>query len=157
MRFSNYQKKLSTTPLTTIRIKYPKDWEINEKELNSIVVFLAPIENGFDHFRENVSIIEIPISSSFFLFEEYVNSSIFQLKQSILNFQLIKKKKTKISKKKVIKIVFSGKKRGINIKILQCYFLTIDHLFLLTYTAQNSEYDEYRKAIKKMIKSFEIS
>lgn len=137
-----------------ISIKYPTTWEKKIAELDTIVAFLSPIEHKLDLFRENLTIMIKNIFISPENFKEYINFQVDQLKDAILDFELIKKKKDKLSNQPAYTIIYTGRRRDFNIKIMQNYILKKKKIYLLSYTAENDKYDLYFKMIKKMIKSF---
>ena len=87
-------------------------------------------------------------------FNEYVNFQVDQLKDAILDFQLIKKNKQTLFNELAYTIFYTGRRRDFHIKIMQSYILKNNKIYLLTYTAENDKFDLYFKIIKKMIKSF---
>jgi len=87
---------------------------------------------------------------------DYVNFSIDQLREAILDFRLFEKTRTKISKIPAYKIVYSGKRKQMNIKIMQHYAIKRNKVYLITYTAEKDKYEMYLKSLQKMIKTFKI-
>ena len=137
-----------------ISIKYPTNWEKIVAELDTIAAFLSPIEHKLDLFRENLTIMIKDVFISPENFKEYINFQIDQLKDAILDFQLIKKKKKKLSNEPAYTVIYTGIRRDFNIKIMQNYIFKKNEIYLLTYTAEIDKYDLYFKIIKKMVKSF---
>ena len=140
-----------------ITINYPLDWEKKEAIMDAVVVFLSPLENESDKFRENFSIIIKEYLKEQKLSEEYIEFELEQLKETLIDFQLIKKTKIKISNISAYKIVYTGKKQEIDIQIMQYYALKNNGIYLLTYTAERDKFNKFLKVIKKMIKSFKIT
>ena len=140
-----------------ITINYPFGWEKKEAVMDAVVVFLSPLENEFDKFRENLSLIIKKYLLEQKLSGGYIEFEIEQLKETLQDFQLVKKTRIKISNIPAYKIVYTGKKQEINIKIMQYYALKNKRIYLLTYTAEKDKYNKFLKVIKKMIKSFKIT
>ncbi|TFG02015.1 MAG: DUF1795 domain-containing protein [Promethearchaeota archaeon] len=139
-----------------IIIKYPSEWEKKENVLDTVVVFLSPLEDNVDKFRENLSIMIRPIDFNADLLKDHVEYEIEQLKSTLPKFQLVKKAKMRISRNSGYKIIFQGKKKGVNVKLMQCYVIINRIIYLLTYTAEVDKFNKFIKAIKKMIKSFRV-
>jgi len=138
-----------------ISIKYPTTWEKVVAEMDTIVTFLSPIEHKFDRFRENLTIMMDDRFIHPKNLKTFIEIQIEQLKDGVLDFQLIKKKKIKISSSSsAYSVVYMGKRRDFDVKIWQLYVLKDNKLYLLTYVAETDKYDLYIKTIKKMIKSF---
>ncbi|MFX1256377.1 MAG: PsbP-related protein [Promethearchaeota archaeon] len=156
MNFLNYEIKLVENLEHGIKIKFPSKWEMKENIMDAIVVFLTPIESKLDKFRENLSIMIKMILVEPRLLDEYIEFEINQLKKAILDFRLVEKKKTKLAKIPAYKLVFTGKKQEITLKLMQYYALKYNIVYLMTYTAEKYKYDKYLKIILKMIKSFKI-
>jgi len=152
MKFLNFVDNLKYG----FSIKYPSTWEKKEKLRDFIVVFLAPLENESDKFRENLSLMVSNLFMQTMDLSDYVNFSIDQLREAILDFRLFEKTQTKISKIPAYKIVYSGKRKQMNIKIMQHYAIKRNKVYLITYTAEKDKYEMYLKSLQKMIKTFKI-
>lgn len=150
MKFLNFVDNLKYG----FSIKYPSTWEKKEKLKDIIVVFLAPLENESDKFRENLSLMISNLFTQTIDLYDYVNFSIDQLREAILDFRLFEKTQTKIAKIPAYKIVYSGKRKQLNIKIMQYYAIKKNKVYLITYTAKKDKFELYFKIIKKIIKSF---
>ncbi len=137
-------------------IKYPSEWKKVEKKMETILAFLSPLEDKSDKFIENLSIIIRDIYVEPINLEECIQFELNQLKQAILNFRLIKKTKTKLANIRAYKIIFTGKRQDINVKIMQYYAIKNKMIYLITYTSEYDKYYKFLKLIKKMIGSFKF-
>ena len=138
------------------KIKYPINWEKRVSEMNTIVAFVAKLQNPLEKFRKNFTVMarETKLGSS--SVDNLIDIEIRQLKESFLDFQLIKKKKTYLSQIPAYQLIFIGKKKDLEVKIMQYYTLKDNLIYLLTYTTEVEKYDKFLKIVKKMIKSFEF-
>ena len=138
------------------KIKYPVNWEKRVAKMNTIVAYVAKLENPLEKFRENFTIMVRETDLEPSSIDQLINIEITQLKEAFLDFQLIKKKKTTMSQIPAYQIIFIGKKKDLEVKIKQYYTLKDNLIYLLTYTAEVEKYDKFLKIVKKMIKSFEF-
>ena len=137
-----------------ISIKYPTTWEKVVAKMDTIVTFLSPLEHKLDIFRENLTVMMHDRFIQPKNLKTFIEIHIEQLKDGVLDFQLIKKKKIKISNLSAYSVVYMGKRRDFDVKIMQNYVVKDNKIYLLTYLAETDKYDLYLKIIKKMIKSF---
>ena len=138
------------------KIKYPVNWEKRVAKMNTIVAFVAKLENPLEKFRENFTIMVRETDLEPSLLDELIDIEITQLKEAFLDFQLIKKKKTNLSQIPAYLLIYIGKKKDFEVKIMQYYTIKDNLIYLLTYTTEIEKFDKFLKIIKKMIKSFEF-
>ena len=138
------------------KINYPINWEKRVAKMNTIVAFVAKLENPLEKFRENFTIMarETKLESS--SIDQLIDIEITQLKESFLDFQLIRKKKTTLSQIPAYLLIYTGKKKDLEVKIMQYYTIKDNLIYLFTYTTEIEKYEKFLKTIKKMIKSFEF-
>ena len=152
MKFLNFVDNLKHG----ISIKYPSSWEKKEEIMDAVVIFLSPTENMEDKFRENLSIMIKDLYMQKCDFYDYLSFSIEQLRDAILEFHLLDKTPTKLSKIPAYRIIYSGKREQIDVKIMQNYAINNNKVYIITYTAEKDKFDEYLKIVLKMIKSFRM-
>ena len=137
------------------KLKYPETWEVKYKQEGAIAHYIAPLDGSTDRFRENISLYMEDIKSIDNL-EQIIENQINGLENSILEFNLIQKKKTKLSRREAFKLMFSGKKEGISFIFVQHYTLIDNILISLNFVAEKRSYDNYKNVLGKMIKNFQL-
>ncbi len=140
-----------------IRIQYPSDWERLEfSQRNIVVIFRLPQENSSDTKLENLLIQVGNLPFQNISLEALNNASVDNLRNSLVDFELIESNATTIAYNPAYKIVYSDRVEQDERKTMQVLSIKEDKVYLLTYSAEASRYDRYLPTIQKMIDSFRI-
>ena len=153
-KFLTYQ---SSTHLFTI--KYPEKWEKQESQnrlISDVVVFLAPKKNSADSFQEQitVSIEDLPKPMSL---DEYNQSSINSIKTNFNDVKILEENSKTFANNRGHTVIFDAQDGQKATKIMQTWTLMNNKAYVLTYTAEKSEYSEYINTAETMMNSLEIN
>jgi hypothetical protein len=148
-------------PTYGIRIQYPSDWQKLEfsrrDSLGIAVIFRSPPENASDTKLENLLIQVGNLPSQNISLEALNNANINNLKQSLIDFELIELNATTLSgNNPAHKVVYTNREGEDELKTMQVVSIKEDKVYLITYTAEASRYDRYLPTIQKMIDSFRL-
>ena len=146
--YSNASERLS--------MKYPHDWDIIEREKNSIAVFLSPLESKDDSFRENLTLMRKEVNFETKLLEAFVDLQVSQLREGFLDFSLLDRGSTKIAGQQGQYITYQGKREEVKLKVRQFFFMKGASVYILTYTGEQGHFEYFSTDVKKMVKSIEI-
>ena len=152
--FKNYEDSTSG-----IKIKYPADWrknDITDIFTGDLVEFLAPAKNGNENFppKLNIEVTELktPIS-----LPEYTQNKITEITRYLKNAKIHKSEPTIMANlPPVHTVVYSGKEKQMDVKRMAIWLLKNDRAYMITYTAEESQYDEFLTTAQEMINSVEI-
>lgn len=141
------------------KIKYPEKWEKQESQntlINDVVVFLAPKNNSADSFQEQitVSIEDLPKPMSL---DEYNQSSINLIKTNFNDVKILEENSKTFANNRGHTVIFDAQDGPKATKIMQTWTLMNNKAYVLTYTAEKSEYSEYIKTAEEMMNSLEIN
>ncbi len=145
-----------------IRIQYPSDWErleFNQRgnSVNVVVIFRSPPENSSDTKLENLLIQVGNLPFENIPLDEVISANINNLKQSLIDFELIELNATTLSgNNPAHKVVYTNSEGEDKHKTMQILSIKEDKAYLLTYSAEKRKYSDYLPTIEKMIDSFEI-
>ena len=145
-----------------IRIQYPSDWEKLEfsqrgSTLDIVVIFRSPPENSSDTKLENLLIQVGNLPFENIPLDQVVSASINNLKQSLIDFELVELNATTLSgNNPAHKAVYTNREGEDKHKTMQILSIKEDKAYLLTYSAEERKYSDYLPTIEKMIDSFEI-
>ena len=103
-----------------IKIKYPKDWTIQEGLMGSLAAIISPLEDTNDKYRENFNIITENIPENIDL-DKYKDASLELLNNLITNYKLLKSEKTNIMQKSAYKIMYTGVQGKFNLEFVQIF------------------------------------
>ena len=147
-----------------IRIQYPFDWVILEpsqrgsSSVNIIVAFRSPPENSSDTKLENLLIQVGNLPFENIPLDQVVSASINNLKQSLIDFELVELNATTLSgNNPAHKVVYTNREGEDKHKTMQILSIKEDKAYLLTYSAEERKYSDYLPTIKKMIDSFKTA
>lgn len=117
---------------------------------------LSQPEDINDRFRENFNIVVQDLSSQPINLDEYIKLSLEQINQYITDVEIITSKKVMLANGEGYMLNYTGKQGQFNLEWLQ--FLTIKNniAYVLSYTAEESNYDKYLEIINQMINSFRL-
>lgn len=135
-----------------IKINYPLDWEKQEGTFGTTVMFISPLEDDSDQFRENLNIIVQDISSQPMTLSEYAEISIGEIKQFITEAEIL----SSTEKRDSYEIVYTGKQGEFSLKWMQTIIIQNNKVYVISYTAEPDKYDNFMELIQKMIDSFEV-
>lgn len=136
-------------------MKYPEDWNVVYRKQGAIAHYLSPQEGRTDSFRENVSLFKskpLPVA----LLDDYVDLQVNQLRNSMLDFQLVKRKNMKLDGRKAQQIVFKGNQENMAFQFMQIYAADDKGVYSICFVSEQDVYDDYKKILKKMVRSFKI-
>jgi len=143
-------------PSYGIKIKYPQNWEmqnINNPITGEVVAFLSPKQGNANKSPEKLTISVEDFSGTL---DEFSNSSIKDIKNHMTDAKIVNRSSAILSHKLANQLVFTGKDEGSRLKNLQVFTLKADKAYVITYTAEIDNYDDFIQKADSMIKSFEI-
>ncbi|WP_414586416.1 protein kinase domain-containing protein [Scytonema sp. PCC 10023] len=151
--FSMYEN-----PTYGVRIKYPQSWkiqQIGDPFTGDVVKFwpsptisskklTAEVNINVENLKEPTSLME------------YTNLSVNEIVQFLANARIHDSHPTKLSNLPAHEVIYSGKEEGSNIKRRAIWTLKNNQVYIITYTAEESEYDKYLQIAQAMINSLKI-
>jgi hypothetical protein len=147
-------------PTYGIRIQYPSDWQKLEfsrrDSLGIAVIFRSPPENASDTKLENLLIQVGNLPFQNISLEVLNNANIDNLRNSLVDFELVESTATTIAYNPAYKIIYTDTVGQDERKTMQVLSIKEDKVYLITYTAEASRYDRYLPTIQKMIDSFRL-
>jgi hypothetical protein len=135
-------------------IKYPSNWERKQQNKNTII-FLSPLENQSDPFRENLLINTFP--STGVQLDQQVSIDINRLRQNFTNLQVIDSSANdSVAHNTAYRTIYTYNKDRLDFKVLQLWTMVGDRTYTIKYTAEAAKYSQYLPTIQKTIRSLEI-
>ncbi|GCL36440.1 TPR repeat-containing serine/threonine protein kinase [Sphaerospermopsis reniformis] len=140
-------------------IKYPESWsppDIENPVTGEFVTFLSPKQKNGDQFQERLT---ISVEEKFYgTLEEFTNSNKKEIKNSLVNANILEESQTTLSNRLATKLVYSGQAEGYNFSFKNMQIVTLkgDRVYKVTYTAKIDDYEHFLKTAESMIKSLKI-
>ena len=137
------------------KIKYPQSWIKKAAEEGSVVSFVSPQEREADLFQENVNITVQDLSAHPMILKEFTTLAIKQLTGMFNNVEILESQSALLSNKVGHKIVYLAKvEYNLEIKIMQTWVISPPNAYILTYSADNDHFADYKATVDKMFNSF---
>ncbi|MCP4443538.1 MAG: hypothetical protein GY810_31940 [Aureispira sp.] len=142
----------STVKQSVCSMKYPNNWELDESggQGTSFMVF-SPLANSGDSFRDNMNLLIQNLSSYNLDLDTYTELSIKQIEDA--GFEMIGSKRLKNG---CHEIAYTGTVEGYQLQWKQHYWVRNNHAYVLTFTAEQIEYEAFEKQADAMFSSFRL-
>jgi eukaryotic-like serine/threonine-protein kinase len=143
-----------------IKIKYPQTWSIKEIEqynttTTDVARFLSPQTNVNKPYQSNLT-VEIEDLKEPIALDEYTNSRVNEITQFLDDAKIDKSLLTQLANRPAHEVVYSGKEDKYIIKRKAVWTLSNNKAYIITYAAEESQYDDLLKTAEQMIDSLEI-
>ena len=151
-----FSQGLTETHTTDIYfIRYPEKWAFTEDdELGASFHIVSPKENDNDTFRENVSLVNQDLKGTNIDLDTYIKLSEKQITSQVKDATIHRSERLKSGDFELHKIVYSGEINGLKLKLLQHYQIKNDKAFVLTFTAEQGQFDKYKLYGQQILNSF---
>jgi serine/threonine-protein kinase len=138
--------------LNKFKIDYPNNW-VQKNNVNAIL-FCSPKEDDKDNFQENVNILLQDLSAHPMNLEEYADITKKQVAENVGSSAMLSIKDVIFSGRKSKEISFNLNLSGKDLKVRQFVFIKENIAYLLTYTAEQSQFEKYKDISTKVMNSF---
>lgn len=133
----------------------PEMWEVVEGVMGRDLIAMAPSEDPEDLFLENANIIfaklDAPIQQ-----EEYYRYNLQSLQQLLIDYDLEESTDVKLQGRDAKRIIFTHIMGVVNAKVLQYLLLIGDQAYVLTFTADPLDFDEFRPRFERIANTFQV-
>ena len=151
------QKKWESINDTDFTIEYPDNWELNKSGLmGTKFILFSKLSNSTDKFRENVNLIIQDLTGSNITLDKYVEISENQIRTLVTNGKIIETKRITDKGFEYHKMIYTGKQGVFDLKFIQYYWVFDNKAFVLTFTAEINEFDDFVQIGEKIMDSFKI-
>lgn len=136
-------------------VGFPEKWEVVEGVMGRDLIAMAPSEDPEDLFLENANIIyaklDAPIKQ-----EEYYRYNLQSLQQLLIDYDLEESSDVKLQGREAKRIIFTHTMGVVNAKVLQYLLLIGDQAYVLTFTADPLDFDEFRPRFERIANTFQV-
>ena len=138
-------------------IDYPSDWEINEEgAMGTAFILFSPLKDG-NSFRENINLMIQDLTGFDFDLDSYTELSESQVGQYIQNAKILKSERLQGAAGEYHMIEYTGTQQEFNLHWKQYYWYINDKAYLLTFTAEDTAYEEYISLANQIMNSFKLN
>ena len=136
------------------KVDYPEAWSKQNRDdfFATGVVFLSPLQDDSDKFREGVSVLVENLANDMTL-AEYTEESIAQIKK-LSDPNVGEAKAVNLGANEGRQVIYNSEENGTPVQRMQTWTVENNQAYVVTYTAQPDSYDDYLPTVEKMIESF---
>lgn len=141
-----------------IEMKYPKNWilqDIKDTFTGEVANFLSPPKSGSNTFQAELN-VEIQTLKQPISLAEYTNSKVNEITQFLTNAKIHESHSNTLANYPGHAVVYTGKQEQYSVKRMAVWTLKNNKAYIITYTAEESQYDEFLNTAQAMINSLKI-
>ncbi len=140
-----------------ISMDYPSAWTVDDTSGVVAVAFSSPLESSQDRFHESVNVAMNDLSGQGMDMEAYTTLLLEQVSAAYPDAVITEAKDAALDGNPARMIVFDFQGRYGKLKSMQSWAIKDEIAYVVTYTAEESKFDDYRPTAEKMMQSFGIS
>jgi serine/threonine-protein kinase len=138
-------------------VQYPDTFELNTSgQMGFSFMILSPQTSPDDMFRENISLMIQDLKGLNISLDDYVELSKNKLEMLITDGKIIESKRKKTDDFEFHFIIYTGKHGIFDLKWMQHYIIKNEKIYVLTFTAEIDQFDNYIEVATKIMDSFKI-
>lgn len=139
----------------TYSVQYPENWELNtDKSMGTSFILFTQQTSTDDKFRENVNLIIQNLEGYNLNLDDYVTISEEQINKMVTNGKIIESKRLFKNNSEFQKVIFTGDQGIFKLKFVQYYFIKDEKAFVLTFTSEQEQFENYKLISEKILASF---
>ena len=141
-------------------IKHPKEWILSassaEHGEGMAVKLLAPTEGAASlDFRESINLVTETVGHAITP-EEYLEAGVERLENIFEDLQILDKEEIFINGVTGHQVVFRAKALGTELQWKQVYLVSLNRVFVWTYSGDQTDFDTYLTSVDQILDSFEV-
>lgn len=137
-------------------IQYPGNWDLDQTGYEGTTfVVRSELTSTQDLFPENVNLIIHDLRGTTIYLDKLVKQSESAFQTTLENFKLIESKRLKDTGE-YHKIVFTGDKGKTKLKFVQYLRMKGIKAYVITFAAEQSQFENYKETGEKILGSFKI-
>lgn len=139
------------------QVANPEKWNAKKTKTDNTILLISPKQEAGDQFLENVSVYAENLSySSEKTLESCRDKVLKSLEQSIQELQIRQKDETVLDGQPAYEIIYVGQAKGRSMKWKAIITIKDDHVYVLTYTADEKDYFKQLESANKILYSFKF-
>lgn len=142
-----------------ISIKYPKTWKVEEIEsivTGDVAKFYLPPKESTDSLPPQVT-VEIQNLKYATSLQDFSKQKINEIRQFLPDAKINEQRLTTLANLPAEKVVYTGEDDPYTVKRMAVWTLKDNKAYIITYTVEESQYDDFVNTAKVMIDSLQIN
>lgn len=132
-------------------IAYPKGWDLQKSDNKGVEFILFSRQQEADPFRENISLVIQEVKEGTSL-ESFIELTEAELRNVMKTSRVSANSFDKIKNRH--ELVYSVNVSAAYLKVKQHFYLKENKVYILTFTALQKSYDDYKKRANSILESF---
>ncbi|HAN09249.1 MAG TPA: hypothetical protein DCP90_01375 [Clostridiales bacterium] len=137
-------------------ISYPQGWEKKSGAMGTEATIYSPNQGKDDKYRENIDLFAETKKNERTLDQYFESVIMVQSKKLVEGYTNEKVEKTTLSGEDAYKLSFSINISGVNLDILRYIVKHNDKFYVLTFSVESSQAENYTKQMKEILESFKF-
>jgi len=139
-------------------LRYPASWSVIENKDGAAAIFLSPLENDLDTFKESVNIVVQDLSAKPMNLKEYSETAILQMKLVFeKNLEILESEPASLSGHPAHKFVFIGYGPNVELQYMIVWTVVGEKAYQVTFAAENPlRYEKFLNQVRTLFNSFRI-
>jgi|GEM_PF-4186610 hypothetical protein len=134
-----------------LTIEYPIGWTVEEGFFGTLVSFISPLRDARDQLTENVNVLIQDQGGEMVDLALATNIALEEL-QKLPNFILVTSEPTTVGGRRAHAVVYTSESDGsTSLKFKQVWTMQNDGLYVFSFAAEPSQYDEYVQIFERML------
>ncbi len=151
------QKNWKSLDESDYSIQYPDTFEIDKSgQMGMSFILLSKQTSQQDLFRENVNLLIQDLRGQNINLDKYVEISESQIKTMITEGNLLESKRLTDKNKEFQRVIYTGKQGQFEFKWLQFFWVENKKAYILTFTCELNQFENYVSVGEEIMKSFVI-
>lgn len=131
----------------------PRGWTKGEAA-PALVVFRSPQADESDAFTENVNVTVEDLPSDSVSLRQYRDGALANVRRAITNFRLLEEGDARLGGTAAARISYLGTQGQFQLRFLQVFAVRTAKAYVVTFTAEEPRFEQYRPAAQTAIDSF---
>lgn len=142
---------------TDYMIQYPDSFDLDlSGQMGSSFFLFSQLTSQQDLFRENINLLKQDLTGKDIDLDKYVEISENQIRTMVTDGNIIESKRIKSGNSEFQKMIYSGVQGQYKITFEQYYLISKGYAYVLTFTSESSQYDQYKAVCEKIMNSFKL-
>jgi serine/threonine-protein kinase len=138
-------------------IQHPSDWEFKESnEYGATFYIFSPLMSDDDKFKENVNLLIQDLSLQNVNLNQFVEISEDQVKTIVNNGKIIESTRINTGENEFHKMIFQAEQGMYKLKFLQYYWVKNKKAYVLTFTTELDQFEDFQEIGELIMNSFVI-
>lgn len=138
-------------------IQHPENWDVdNSGQMGASFFLFSKQTSPQDQFKENVNLIIQDLSGHDINLNKFVEISVDQIKTMITNGNLITSERQQRNNTEFHRVIYTGDQGIYKLKFEQYYWVKSNHAYVLTFTSEVAQFENYKETGEKILNSFVI-